>query len=376
IRVARSSGVPVSGLLLPVSYATLLGGMATIFTTANIIMSDLLIQQGADALGMIDFALTGGLVAVAGITYMLLFGRRLMPVGLREAEDPFGDFFGLYKLGERFWEFEVKPESRLGGKTLEEIGFREQFGLSVLAIRRRHRTFLVPGPGIAIVPGDRVVVLGNKDRLRQLVEWGVELRTGMSPSDLQEELELTEIVVPPRSRARGRTLTDLELRTRYGVTVLALWREGQIIRTDVGKTPLEIGDGLLVVNLPKRLDALTQGGDFLLVGGKLAAPERPERAPVALTIFGPVVAVASAGLLPTGETVLAGAMAMVLTRCVSREQAYRAIEWHVIFLVAGLLPLGFAMIDTGLAERVAGWLGAVGGSGSPMLAIAMMFVVS
>ncbi|MEX2467052.1 MAG: SLC13 family permease [Gemmatimonadota bacterium] len=376
IRVARSSGVPVSGLLMPVSYATLLGGMATIFTSANIIMSDLLIQQGSQALGMIDFALTGGMVAIAGIVYMLFVGNRLLPERKKEAEDPFGDFFGLYKLGERFWEFEVRADSRLAGQTIEEIGFREHFGLSVLAVRRRHRTFLVPGPGIAIVPGDRVVVLGHKDRLRELVAWGVELRTGASPGDLQEELELTEIVVPPRSRSTGKTLTDLELRTKYGVTVLALWREGQIIRTDVGKTPLEIGDGLLVVNLPQRLDALTRGGDFLLVGSKLAAPERPERAPLALAIFGLVVAVAFTGLLPIGETVLTGAMAMVLTRCVTMEQAYRSIEWHVIFLVAGLLPLGFAMIDTGLADRIAGGLGGLVEGGRPLLAIAVMFGVS
>lgn len=376
VRIARASGVPVSSLLMPVSYATLLGGMATIFTSANIIMSDLLIQQGARPLGMVDFALTGGVVAVAGVVYMWTLGHRFLPPRAKDAEDPLGDYFGLYKLGERFWEFEVRPESRLVGQTVEEVGFREHFGLSVLAIRRRSRTFLVPGPGIAMVAGDRVVVLGNKDRLRKLVEWGVELRTGSSPGDLQQELELTEIVVPPRSRATGRTLTDLQLRTKYGVTVLALWREGQIIRTDVGKTPLEIGDGLLVVNLPKRLDELTRGGDFLLVGGKIAAPERPERAPVAVAIFGIVVALAFAGLFPVGTTVLAGSMAMVLTRCLSMEQAYRAVEWHVIFLVAGLLPLGFAMIDTGLADRIATGLGVLVGDGRPLLAIATMFLVS
>jgi di/tricarboxylate transporter len=376
IRVARSADVPVARLLLPVSYATLLGGMATIFTSANIIMSDLVVQQGSAPLGMTDFALTGGLVAAAGIAYMLVVGRRLLEPRDREAADPFGDFFGLYKLGERFWEFEVRPDSRLHGKTIEEIGFRERFGLSVLAIRRRSRTFLVPGPGIAIVTGDRVVVLGHEDRLPQLVEWGMEPRAGMSPGDLQEELELTEIVVPPRSRATGRTLTELQLRTRYNVTVLALWRDGRIIRTDVGKTPLEIGDGLLVVNLPERLDRLTEGGDFLRAGSSLAAPERPERAPVALAIFGLVVAIAFSGRLPIGETVLAGAMAMVLTGCVSMEHAYRSVEWHVIFLVAGLLPLGFAMSDTGLADRMAEGLTGLVGNGSPMLAIAVMFAVS
>jgi di/tricarboxylate transporter len=199
----------------------------------------------------------------------------------------------------------------------------------------------------------------------------VEIRTGASAADLRDELELTEIVVPPRSRAVGRTLTDLELRTKHGVAVLALWREGRIIRTDVGKIPLEVGDGLLVMHLSERLHALTRTGDF-----RMAAAERPERAPLAVGIFALVVALAFTGFLPIGETVLAGAMTMVLTGCVSMERAYRSVEWHVIFLVAGLLPLGFAMIDTGLADRLAGALGGILADGRPLLAVATMFVVS
>lgn len=376
IRIARTARVPVSNLLMPVSYATLLGGMATVFTSANIIMSDLLVQHGAEPLHMLDFVRTGGLIAVLGIVYMLFVGRGLLPRRGSADEDPDADFFGLYQLGERFWEFRVAAGSSLEGRTIEEIGFRERYGLSVLAIRRRHRTFLVPGPGIVVVPGDLILVLGRRERVQDLVGDGVELRTGESPGGLQGELELTEIVVPPRSRATGRTLTDLALRTHYGLTVLALWREGHVIRTDVGTTPLEVGDGLLVVNVPRRLDALTRGGDFLQVGTRMAAPARPERAPVAVAVFAAVMLVAFTGLLPLGETVFAGAMLMVVSGCVTMEQAYRAIEWHVIFLVAGLLPLGFAMIDTGLAERVASLLTSLVSGEASMSAIVMMFLVS
>lgn len=376
MRVARSARVPVSDLLLPVSYATLLGGMATIFTTGNIIMSDLLVEHGAQPLEMLDFAGTGGLIAVLGIAYLLLVGRRFLPDRVVTADDLGGDFFGLYELGERFWELHVQPGSSLVGRTIEEVGFRNRLGLSVLAILRRHRNFLVPGPGIVVAAGDRVLVLGREERVEQLADQGVELRTSRSPADLHEELELTEIVVPPRSRAAGRTLTELELRTRYGLTVLALWRAGKVIRTDVGKIPLEVGDGLLVVNVPRRIEALTRGGDFLHIRTGLAAPGRPERAPVALAILSTVLLVTFSGALPVGETVLAGAMAMVLTGCVTMEQAYKAVEWHVIFLVAGLLPLGFAMIDTGLAERAASLLTGLVGNGGWMQAVLMMFLVT
>lgn len=374
-RVARSSGVPVSRLLLPISYATLLGGMATIFTTANIIMSDLLVQRGSRPLGMLDFALTGGLVAVAGIAYMLTLGRRTLPRsegnGARES-----DLFGLYRLGERFWEFDVTPSSSLVGKTIEEVGFGGRYGVSVLSVRRKGRTMLVPGPGIALIAGDRVVVLGRRERIDEIADLAGRVRPRAVNGSVEDELELTEIVVPPRSRAAGSTLAQLQLRTRHGITVLALWRQGQVLRTDVGSTPLQPGDGLLVVNLPRRLDSLARTGDFVLTGGTLAAPERPQRAPVALAIFGLVVAIAFTGRLPLGETALAGALAMILTGCVSVQQAYRAVEWHVLFLVAGLLPLGFAMVDTGLADRVAVGLVSVLGTWSPLLGIGAMFLVS
>ena len=376
IRVARTARVPVSNLLLPVSYATLLGGMATIFTSANIIMSDLLVEHGARPLEMLDFAGTGGIVAVLGVGYLLLVGRRFLPRRVAPPDDSRGDFFGLYELGERFWEVDVGPDSSLVGKTIEEIGFRARLGLSVLGVLRRHRTFLVPGPGIVVAASDRLLVLGRDDRMEALVDHGVRVRASASPGDLHEELELTEIVVPPRSRATGRTLTDLELRTRYGLTVLALWREGRVIRTDVGKIPLEVGDGLLVVNVPRRIEGLTRGGDFLQIGGGLAAPARPERAPVATAVLAAVLLVTFSGVLAVGETVLTGAMLMVLTGCVTMEQAYKAVEWHVIFLVAGLLPVGFAMIDTGLAERAATALATLVSGAGPLVSIVMMFLVS
>lgn len=375
VRVSRSSGVPVSRLLLPISYATLLGGMATIFTTANIIMSDLLEQRGSPPLGMLDFALTGGLVAVTGLLYMLSVGRRTLPPGQGNgARDD--DLFGLYRIGERFWEFDVAVTSPLVGKTIEEVAFGRQYGVSVLSIRRRGRTLLVPGPGTALIAGDQVVVLGRRERISEIGDLAERLRPRPPGGRDADELELTEVVVPPRSRAIGSTLAELGLRTRHGITVLALWRQGRVLRTDVGSTPLQAGDGLLVVNLPRRLDSLARTGDFVLTGSDLAAPERPERAPVALAIFALVVAAAFTARLPLGETALAGALAMILTGCLSAQQAYRAVEWHVLLLVAGLLPLGLAMADTGLADRAAAGLVSILGAWPPLLGIGTMFLLS
>ena len=375
VRVARSTGVPVARLLLPVSYATLLGGMATYFTTANIIMSDLLVHRGEPPLGMVDFALTGGLVAVAGIIYMLVFGRRFLPGEDAGTESSRRDLFGLYRMWERTWEFTVPRGSYLVGLTLEEAGFGERLGLTILAIRRRGRTLLIPEGGTALVVGDSVVVLGREDRVVALGEWGIRMEAHPSPEHIATGLELTEIVILPRSPARGKTLADLKLRTRYGVMALALWREGEIVRTDVGKTPLEVGDGLLVVNLPERLEVLAGEGGFLVTGSEAGAPPHPERWPRALAIALAVLAGSFSGF-PIGATAFAGALAMVLTGCLSMEGAYRSIEWHVIFLVAGLLPMGYAMIHTGLADRIAGPVGGALGGLDPLIVVSLTFMVT
>lgn len=375
-RVARRMRIPASSLLLPVAYSTLLGGMATYFTTANIVMSDFLVQQGSRPLGMRDFLLTGGLVAIAGIAYMATVGRSLLPSGKGSQEETQDDYFGMYKLGERFWEMRVSPESALAGKTLAESEIGTRLGVRILAIQRRGRLFLVPGPGIAILPGDELVALGRDDRIRELEDWGVAVKASSSPERFQHELELTEVVIGPHSRARGRTLAELEMRSRYGVNVLALWREGRVIRTDVGKTPLQMGDALLVVNIPRRLDRLAATGDFLVVAAGMAAPSRPRRAPLAVSIFTGVLAIAFAGLLPIGQIALTGGLLMVLTGCLSLEDAYRAIEWNVVFLIAGLLPLGFAMNDTGLAQHAADLVGGFAAGGNPLLVVALMFGVT
>ncbi len=376
VRMARSADVPVASLLLPVSYATLLGGMATYFTTANIIMSDLLIRRGAPPLRMMDFFLTGGLIAVLGIAYMLVIGRRLLVRREGDTQDTQRDLPDLYRLWERVWEVTVPESSGLVGMTIEEARLGERLGLVVLAVRRRGRDLFMPGPATALLAGDAMTVLGREDRVRMLGEWDVEVEAGPSPQALSGDLELTEVVILPRSRVRGMTLAELKLRTRVGIMALALFRGGRVIRTDVGKTPLEVGDGLLVVNRPHGLDELARGGDFVVTGGEGGAPRRPERWAVALLIALGVLAVSFSGAYPIGPTAFAGALAMIVTGCLGTDSAYRSIEWHVVFLVAGLLPLGYGMIHTGLADRVADLLGTAVVAGSPLLVVAVMFALT
>jgi di/tricarboxylate transporter len=377
VRVGRTSKVPLSKLLLPVSFGTLVGGMATYFTTANIMLSDLLLKQGLKGLGFRDFLLTGGLIAIACIAYMVGIGRHLLPTIETRDDDMFGgNLFGTYKLGERLWELTVKQDSALIGHTIGESGIGEQHGIVVLALKRGRRTMVGVSPGEMIAFGDVLLVLGREERVGALCDRGLSLSERGPAEELELGLELAEVVIPPRSRAIGKTLADLTFRTSFGLSALALWRQGRVIRTDVGKMPLEIGDALLVMNIPDRVRRLSRSGDFVVAGSGAAAPTRPERAGVAIAIFSAVIVAALTGLLPTAEATLAGATAMILAGCIGMDDAYRSVEWRVIFLVAGMLPIGIAMTQTGLAARGAGVLSTLVGGAHPLALVAVMFGVT
>jgi di/tricarboxylate transporter len=377
VRLGRTSRVPLSKLLLPVSFGTLLGGMATYFTTANIILSDLLLKQGLSGLGFRDFLFTGGLIAVIGIGYMVEVGRHMLPaIETRDDSLLGGNLFGTYKLGERSWELTVAKDSGLVGQTIGESGIGELHGIVVLALRRGRRSIIGVSPDETIASGDVLLVLGREERVTALCDRGLSLSERGASDELELGLELAEVVIPPRSRAIGKTLGELQFRTTYKLSALALWRQGRVIRTDVGKTPLEIGDALLVMNIPDRVRRLSRSGDFVVAGSGAAAPTRPQRAWVAVSIFSGVLVAALTGLLPTAEATLAGATAMILAGCIAMDDAYRSIEWRVIFLVAGMLPIGIAMTETGLASRGAMLLGTALAGAHPLVLAAVMFGVT
>ncbi|PJF25561.1 MAG: SLC13 family permease, partial [Phototrophicales bacterium] len=166
-------------------------------------------------------------------------------------------------------------------------------------------------------------------------------------------VDLTEVIIPPRSTIIGKTLIDLRFRSKFGLTTVALWRNGRSYRTDVGKMPLQVGDALLMVGSAAQIRALAQESDFtVLQSGHAARPRRPHKARLALTIFAITIFVALTGIIPPAEVLLAGALAAILTGCLNMDEAYRAVEWRVIFTIAGMLPLSTALIQTGLAARV------------------------
>ncbi len=379
LQVSRDSGVAASKLMIPLAFGVTVGGMATYFTTANILMSEVLIAQGIAGLGMLDFMPVGGMIVAAGLLYMLVFGRRLLPdrASLTQSFHQV-DLHDTYDLAEQMWQVRVNPGSRLANQTVQESDINAELGLTVAAVWRGRETITIPKSNQMIYPADELLIVGREDRLAQLLAWGNELIEsdkhavqGVLP------IEPIEIMIAPRSNAIGKTLSEMKLNRDAGLLAMALWRDGQSFHTDVRKMPLQVGDAILVVGQSSDIQNLSNNSNFILPAGEYSAQATESgKAPYAVGITVMVLALAFLQIAPTPIAMLAGAAAMVLTRCLRMEQFYAAVDWRTIFLVAGMLPLSLALTETGLADRIGAFLELSLTNASPLLLFAAIALLT
>lgn len=361
--VSRRTGIKPSKFLIPVAYGSLLGGSATYFTTANIIVSDLLTTAVPPQapLGVLDFTPTGGLIAIAGIIFLGLFARHLpdrdphpeQTIARRtgsELED-------AYQLGERLWEAQVPAGSPAVGKTIQQLGIRRPLGIAVAAIQRGQQFLLAPDREQTLQTNDVLLIVGREERVNQLVPLGLKIGREHSSGHISAQgVTLVEAVLAPRSSVEGATLKDIEFRKRYGFTAVALLREGRSYRTDVAYMSLKMGDSLLMVGSEKRLKALRSSPDFIVLEADDSdQPIHKREAGLAAAI---ILAAIGASLLgvPVYLAMLAAAVIVFLTNLMTIEEAYRTMEWQAIFLIAGMYSVSLAMVNTGLAELIGGYV--------------------
>lgn len=355
VLTGRRANIAPSKLLMPLAFGASLGGMATIFTTANILISNTLRDSGAARLSFFDFFPIGGLLVLAGIAYMVLLGYRLLPDGDPLAQVAQGaPLAEVYRLQDRLWEVQLPADSPLADRSLAEINLGGRYGLTAVAVFHGQSALLTPGPTTQVAPGDVLLVAGREAQVRQLpgVQIGRETRAAGYLSNPQ--VQLAEVVIAPRASLLGQTLKDLGFRQRYGVTVIAMWHAGQARRTGVGEIPLAAGDALLVVGPPDRLLQLRENPALVVVTELTEPPrqQRPDRRRYALAISALVLSLATIQWLPTSIAVLLGVVLLVLSRCLTMDEALGAIEWKTVFVIAGMLPLSIAMEKTGLAATL------------------------
>lgn len=384
---ARRSGVGPARLMMPLAFGTILGGMATLLTTTNIVAGGLLRDQGLPGFGLLDFAPVGLPIVAAGVLYMVLVGRHRLPAVsakeqvAAEARERV-DLVRLYGFDRNLFRARVPEGSAMTGRPLLESTLRERYALEVVAIQRDGETILSPDPDERVYPGDVLVLAGDvADFRRRDVEPFLEIIEGedWAEADLRSrDVVVAEAVVAPRSSLIGLTLREAYFRSKYGMNVLAIWRAGRPIRVGARDVPLQYGDGLLLQGARDRLRVLRAESDIILYGDPETAPVAPAPS-VRRAAWGILlVALAVGALVPEaiGEVMLAAALAMVLAGLLSMDQAYDAIDWKTVFLVAAILPLGIAMTESGAAELLAGALLALTGPFGPTAVLLTLVIAT
>lgn len=376
VAAAKTLKVPPAKLLMPLSFAGMFGGVCTLIgTSTNLLVSTIAEQHGLPAFGMFELTPLGAIFFASGVVYMLLVGVRLIPdQGVDTALDE------RYGMGEYLVEVVVGEQARSVGKPLAESPLVQDTGVVVLELLRDGERFSMPSARMHIHAGDVLRLRGDVEKVAKVQErQGITLR----PKERWESRRLAdgpteqvEVVIAPGSRLVGRTLRQTRFAALCGSMVLAIRQRQRVRHGDLEDTRLRAGDALLVEVPKERLGPLRASPDFVLVAETEVPTFRRERIIPAVLIVAAVVATAALGLLPILVSALVGCVLMVLTRCISLDEAYEAVDWKVIFLLAGVLTLGAAMENVGAAAFLAdGLLLATGGFG-PFVLVAMFYLLT
>jgi di/tricarboxylate transporter len=380
IGFARQSGMRPSRLLIPLAFGTMLGGMATLFTTANLLVSAALAEQGLQPYGLFDFAPVGLPMTLAGIGFMALAGWRLLPA--RGFDRPpeaarAGSLSDTYGLRQSVWAAYVRPGSSVAGLSLAAGRWGEQLKLHVVGISRGGEVRLAPDPTEEVRVGDVVLFTGSASD-EALARYGLVFTDEtLWPGDFTSDaVSLVEVALAPRSSLAGKTLREIHFREKLDLSVVAIWREGRTYCDGVAEIPLRFGDALLVQGLRSRLKLLRSEKDFLVLEEDATAAAMPRRAWLALGVTAAAILLAALEILPIAEATFAAACLLVLFNCLSMDEAYSSIEWRVIFIIAGMLPLGIAMTNTGTATLIGQVVVDTFGRWGPLAVAGGLFVVT
>ncbi len=284
----------------------------------------------------------------------------------------------IERLEDGLFVLQVAENSSMAGSTVAETRLRERSDLTIVGVVRGDETQLVVSPKEPLHAGDKLLVTGQPTKVAQLLELGqVEVVDKTPGASLESgDVTLLEAVVAPRSAAVGHSLRDLAFRKKYGLRALAIWRGGDPIRSGLPDIPLRLGDGLLLHGRRDKVALLQADPDFVVLSGGDTGPRRPGRAPFAIAALLLMVVLVVAGVFPIQVAAFFAATLVVLTRALHMNEAYRAVEWRAIFLVAAILPVGAAMERTGAAELLAGSVAGIAGDAGPYAVLLALMVLS
>ncbi len=372
LAIARDTGVAAGRLLMPLSFASMFGGVCTLVgTSTNILVSSIAERHGLSPFGMFEMSGLGLIFFGVGGTYMILVGVRLIPNRAGNAKR--GPFYGS---GNYLIEIVMESDARSVGKTLTDSPLLQDVAILGAEVFRDGQLQNVPADQLVLQAGDHLKLHCDLENFCKLKERrGIVLRHEQD-HHVSEEAVLVEAVVAPGSTLDGRSLKQARFRSRYGLTALAARHRGQVMRDDLEDMTLRAGDILLFEVEQTHLEQLREDKTFVLVSQVGLPTFRKSRMMIGIAIVVGVVIAAATGLVPIVAGAIVGCILMILTRCLTLEEAYGAINWQVIFLLAGVLTLGTALEKSGAAGLLGGFLVETAGAFGPVALVSTLYLAT
>lgn len=356
ISLASRRDIKPSKFLIPLSYACIMGGMCTLIgTSTNILVSSTAEKLGHAPLSMFELSKVGLPLALVGLVYLLTIGRKLLP-----DRDTLASLLQSTEHRQYLTEAVIAGNSPLIGKKLAETPLKSLPNSRILDISRGLDTLTTPLNEVVLQQGDRLrmtTVLSSVMEMKNLAGVSIVPNEGLGLETIgTEKAAFAETVIGPDSELIGRSLSQINFRQRYGVLILAVHRQGVNLQANLSQVRLRFGDTLLMEGSETAIHNLQRDRNFLMLVDVPHTAPRRSRLWVGVGVIAGVVALAAANVMPIAALALIGALIVVLAGCLEVDQAYKSIQWKILFLIFGMLSLGMAMEKTGAAELIANGL--------------------
>lgn len=374
---ARAIRISPEKLLIPLSFASMFGGVCTLIgTSTNLLVSDYAESVGLEAFTMFEMTKMGAVFLAAGFIYLLLIGLRLLPKHVKDAS-----FEDKYHLGDYITNVVLQEGAPSIGKTIKTSPLVTELGVEIIQVKRGAERFFSPSDDFVLAVGDTLKVKGNVDKIRKLQNRNRVLVQPLLNKEISVnsigELVLHEVVVLPNSDLAGIKLEDIDFEERFGAIFLGVRGRKGLQNKLIGNWKLTAGDCLLLASPKDKSDTLHKNfPDLFIINHTDHSNFSTRKALIASGIVISVMVLASLNILPIVTAAIIGCILLVLTQIVTPEEVYKSISWKVIILLAGSLSLGVALEKTGTARLFANQIHFLGGEYGPLVMLSLIYIVT